>query len=519
MRTVAAYSMTRPVADAGQTSADLAGSLHMVEEWLRDKGARELSVGQREFPLPGGRIARLTREHMETDDGTLDSFVLNEPVNDGRFETRFSLACASTELVLFCQLATGNAESAFAPVQFDARCPRVLRDVIQSGAWKSGSTPVSDRHWSRVGRAAGRGLADTIWDDERGLPVVLVSELDGFTLHPDLAANLAHDLTGLATVVHIDEDASWLLSDVKGREWSCYSGALRLYWPFHDTRNDPDSHPLWTQGHLLRGGMDSITAANLVRNRLRRRIFGQSAFQAAPPLVVQIRDRYVATQRKQARDAGEYGVLLDHAEQEIRDINQQLHEREREVEGLEAQIEILSEENEDLKAQVRSLRFVRDWTKGADNVSDEEPDTPPSTVRDAVQRAMNECELLRFGSDVLEGVADLAPNAGGPSKILDYLRTLNTMTVQMNEGPLGDDMLSWLRRKSIKVSGESETILNSRREMAKRTWDDGSGKKRRFEKHMKPSDKTSPDRCVRIYFDYDEQLGKTIVGWVGRHLD
>lgn len=55
--------------------------------------------------------------------------------------------------------------------------------------------------------------------------------------------------------------------------------------------------------------------------------------------------------------------------------------------------------------------------------------------------------------------------------------------------------------------------------MQRRTWDDGSGQRRQFEKHLKPNESTSPGRCVRIYYDYDETLKKTIVAWIGRHPD
>jgi hypothetical protein len=48
-------------------------------------------------------------------------------------------------------------------------------------------------------------------------------------------------------------------------------------------------------------------------------------------------------------------------------------------------------------------------------------------------------------------------------------------------------------------------------------WSDGQGK-REFRLHLKPTDGTSPDRCVRFYFEFDEERQITIVGWVGRHL-
>jgi len=37
--------------------------------------------------------------------------------------------------------------------------------------------------------------------------------------------------------------------------------------------------------------------------------------------------------------------------------------------------------------------------------------------------------------------------------------------------------------------------------------------------HLKPNDALSPDRCVRIYFDWDDATRQVIVGWVGRHPD
>ena len=77
-------------------------------------------------------------------------------------------------------------------------------------------------------------------------------------------------------------------------------------------------------------------------------------------------------------------------------------------------------------------------------------------------------------------------------------------------------MLDWLREQGLKASNESDTIRNSTAEMQKRTWHDGQVK-RRFESHLKPSEGTSPDRCVRICFDYDSEAKKTVVGWVGRH--
>ena len=111
----------------------------------------------------------------------------------------------------------------------------------------------------------------------------------------------------------------------------------------------------------------------------------------------------------------------------------------------------------------------------------------------------------------------VATDAGPPDKILNHLRVLAEFTEAKRKGSLGTTAINWLEDKGVTASGESDTIRNSPKERQVRTWDDGSGERRLFDLHLKPSDATSPDRCVRIYFEYDDQICKMIIGWVGAH--
>jgi len=77
--------------------------------------------------------------------------------------------------------------------------------------------------------------------------------------------------------------------------------------------------------------------------------------------------------------------------------------------------------------------------------------------------------------------------------------------------------IKWLNSRGVIASGESETVLNSTTEQKARTWDDGTGAKRPFNSHLKPSEAIHPDRCVRVYFDYDEKRAKT--GGVPRRVE
>ena len=116
-----------------------------------------------------------------------------------------------------------------------------------------------------------------------------------------------------------------------------------------------------------------------------------------------------------------------------------------------------------------------------------------------------------------EGLRTVAPDAGPPDKVLRYLSALSDLTEARRKGALGTTAIKWLESRGVMATGESETIRNSPREQQARTWEDGSGAKRAFDLHLKPSEATAQDRCVRVYFDYDEQRRKTIIGWVGKH--
>ena len=527
MRIVAAYSLARSVQEDRTASQDLDDFITTVEEWLNWKGAHDTSVGQREVDFSDGRVAQLAREQLQAVGGTLASFVLTEPIKDGAFETHIDLACSDGRLVLSCRLGTMNADSALAPVSFEARCPGIVRDLIRSASWRSGTSHASATHVVRSGRDGGGDLANAIWDVSRGLPIVVISERYGSTLHPDLSRNIAYDLAGLANVVEIDRDASWTLSQAKGSVWSCYAGAIRLYWPFRSSTNLPYTHRFWTYYGLLRGGVSSAAAAARIREEVRRIVFEQSAFQTAPPLITGIRKQYVADQRKQARDADGYLELAEDYERENMSLRRELDERDDIIRKLNDHIQDQSEELNDqidtLKEQKRQLiisnRFAQQaQSEQSDSDLVDDVDGDQLTVEEVVYQAMDGCKHLIFGDDVLRGIEDLATDAGPPKKIERYLDELDALTSQLQrEHSLGMSMRQWLRERNVTYSPESDTIRNSPAEMRKRTWDDGTGKKREFEGHLKPSDSTSPDRLVRIYFRHDRGLNKTVVGWVGRH--
>jgi hypothetical protein len=398
------------------------------------------------------------------------------------------------------------AAAALAPVHVDVHCPRLVRDLLSApSAWHYQGTRLSSSPLDFKGEAAGDSFIALAWDPARSVPIVTVSDEYGSVLHPGIVDDVAADLAGLAIVVRLDSQASWRVTRRKGKEWSCYSGAIRLLWPRIAESDSPHRHPLWTSSRLLGSMPDTETAAQRIRRELRRRILSQSAFAVSPsPLFSALRraarEEELSALRANATAGADYQAI---AEQYF----------DRLVKAEEKQAELINE-NEELRNENRSLRYHLRSKREEHEEIEPDTETPPSSVEDAVLIAMEELGGdLVFGTAVNHGIDTLARDAGPPEKILRYLRILAECTRVRRENALGMTVIKWLQQQGVTASAESETV----RKAGGRTWDNEHGKPMRFDLHLKPSDATSPDRCVRIYFEYEGSRQKTVVGWIGRH--
>ncbi len=482
------------------------------------------------------RIATLQIEQTSNSSGTMFALTLTEePGGVEMFETYLAFAYNDEEFISFCQLRTATNEVTLArPRRFNAYCPAILREIIESGQWLSGTQFVSTTSSEVIGKEGGSAFLEELWDQNRTLPVVAISSYDDEdALFPDIAATMAAELVGMATVVNIDANASWHLSGEKGREWSCYNGAIRLYWPIRDQQEVPFVHPLWTQSRLMSGTDDPEYAARRIRRQVRRRIFNRSVLRREPSFIRHIREEYVTDQFAQAREKGEFEELSYSYERDAKKAIEEKEEAERQLSETEIQLVIerervdkIQKEKEDLEWQIKMLRneFIEKRKDSSLLEGDEIEDdviTPVATVAEAVDRARSQFDYLVFGPDVEKGVKSLNFSAGPPDLIFRYLRVLNDAAVYLSRGDTQDgyQYQQIFLDNNVKMSGESGNL--SKKSRPARTWKDERGQPRLFTNHLKPNDHTPPDRCVRIYFDPINIDGgkKIFVAWVGRHPD
>lgn len=505
MRTLANYSFETAVGDAIALAARVR---NCIDGWLQGKGELHLANGRGTLRLRDGRPADVVSHEISTSKGSLWEIAVTEPTGGGSFQTSLSVAHEPGRVSISCELSAGS--QSLMPLWVDVHCPRVIRDVLalDGASWMYQGSRLSPAPRVFRGPGGGDAFIDLVWDSARAVPVIGVSEEYGLVLHPGVVEALAADLAGLAVVAQLDSDASWRVTSRKGKQWSSYGGAIRLYWPGIGSGTEPLNHPLWTAQRLLYGVADTESAAGRIRSQIRRRILGQSAFGVAPSTL------FVAI-RRAARDE-ELAALHDRIQQaDYRAIAEEYFTK---IVELDKSIEARDQEIGQLRAQVASLQVALRWRDETQETVEPVEEAPPATVEEAVLTAMELFgDTLAWGADVNEGITTIAADAGPPDKILTYLRALSEMATARRKGPLGTGPLQWLADRGVSASGESYTVRNSADEMRARTWDDGTGRRRAFELHLKPAEGTSPDRCVRIYFDYDDASRSSIVAWVGRH--
>jgi len=478
----------------------------VVKRWLDSKGTWEEEDLLR---LNDGRPAKYSRAEWLTDDDSVIDHYLVEPSNDATVRTQVSVGRCADRVIVYIELQAAGDAYRVAPIHVDIYSPNIVKTLISEyDDWCLGEVPLAARPVPFEGDDGGRTFQEVLWHPERNLPVVAVTSFEGFYLTDDFPQKLAYDLAGVALVATLDFAAALSLTRRRGQEWSCFNGAVRLYWPGLTVNSKPLANPIWTRSSLMTRASDTQVAATRIRRQLRRMLLGMSEFAIPEPKEISAIRRLHATRV----EAEQRRTLV--ADEDWQQLATQYSEDNA---RLVVQHQADQDQIQELQRVIGQLQLSMRWTDQAEHEVAPDEDVQPTTVAEALQMAEGRYpDLLVFGDDVAGGVAGVATDAGPPEKILRFLGTLADLTQAKRAGPLGTTTVDWLNDRNATASTESETIRNSAAERRARTWDAG-GEKRFFDLHLKPAEATHPDRCVRIYFEYDETMRCVVVGWVGRH--
>lgn len=278
MQKLAAYRLEHDSNDdATARAVEIEEIVGLLKKWLTEKRADDPEATNGEFKSErNDTCGRFSWQRARHADRSWQLLRLVEDLGAGqRFETSISVTDTGRAVAVYATLASGLSSSAVTPVSTSARCPRPVRWILNMhGAWYHGATKI--RGPNRVeGREGGCHFAEEIRFADRTLPLIVISEDEGELTLPGLDEDLGRLLIGLANVTVVDDEASWGLTDVLGKENSCYWGAVRVYWP----RYEVNRHPIWPVRRLL----DSGATASQFGAQLRSQIMRISALSSVRP--------------------------------------------------------------------------------------------------------------------------------------------------------------------------------------------------------------------------------------------
>lgn len=512
MKKAAGYALFAKNLSAGEAQTRFDDVATRIQTWLDSKGViLDAEDGQR-FEFIDGRAGEYSSATFQSSVGTVLDHRLHEPTEGVFVGTQVSVLRTVDSVVVYVQLEAGGGDYQLGPTSsFDVHCPLIVLELVGAYAdWQLEDAVISRRPYKFFGESDVPNLEGVLWHPKRNLPVIVVSGKDDEVLTPTFADELAEELVGVALVCTIDSPTSRGLTNSRGKEWSCFNGAIRIYWPNLELLNSPFRHPFWTRASLMaQSNDDGAVAAENLKGQLRRRLLSLSAFSMPEPkgfMLVRDSSEYlkVDTLRAKLRAGEEWEALAE--------------DYARENAALKLQAGADSERIKELAATVLNLNVALQW-RDEDGIGLEpEVEPPPNSVEDAVAIARRRFkDDLFFGSDVDSGVKGLAADAGPPDKILSYLALLAELArTRRSSEALGVDAIKWLKGRGVSANCESETTSKSPSDRLKRSWNDGFCT-RYFDFHLKPSTSVDSGYCARIYFDYDSTRELYVVGWVGRH--
>ncbi|HJZ58559.1 MAG TPA: hypothetical protein VKE74_26700 [Gemmataceae bacterium] len=377
-----------------------------------------------------------------------------------------------------------------------------------------------------VGQGFIPGLVDELLDPGRALPIVLL------TPHPDSNSpivdpeRLLEEVFGLAQVVELSTgEATFALTRRLGKEWSCFWGAVRIYWPGLNPGSDNfRHHPIFFPDQYPPGFEADV---ELPRDVLRRLAAWANHRFAEAPLVRQAR---LAREKKQqaavqARIA-ELAAGVEQAREWQRHLEDAWDANRRLSDDLALAKLELAEVREELARQQqqwatvsREIAAARDeagiWRAAAERFR--------VRVLDKLRRVAEAVELARADfPGTLEFLATAADSADespyhAPRRVYELFATLDEAMreIRAHHGHLGEPMYDFLRRRGFeykdRISQTSEGRFGGEYTFTYR------GRKVLFENHVTLGASHNPQDCMSVHWLRDDDTRRFVIGWCGKH--
>lgn len=328
--------------------------------WAKKRAGRALPQAAwdlQDFELPvGGRSSNAVR--IETD--TLDLWTLRAEDPDNKVAGRVW----STEIVIggevgsrphvSLRLIVSTSEPNFS---IEPHVPGPILQMIDApglirGARKLASEPVTIQTENDV-----EDLCDHLEDADRRLPIFVVALPDDGTEPAIDTTVLAKATAGLARVVQVPAELTWVLTRRFGKYRAVFNGGVRVYLRGFSATDDPYRHRLFLDADLRKAGGAVACVRSL---RLLAAEVSISETRLGKD-VLDFASVRIASRKLRKTDLADQAApdeeLLRTAEELVESLEKQAEEKEKEIDGYIAEVEAAEDRAQAAEQENRSLLF------------------------------------------------------------------------------------------------------------------------------------------------------------------
>lgn len=497
---------------AGGPAASAESGMRAVLDWLKNKQGLELPVkayAGESFEIDASEGQPVLVERLDTFWSLqFDRFDGDVP---GRiWRTEASIAYSHTVAVAGVRLAVIDASST---VDFVPSVPRVIGDLIRSPGLHEYGADLSD---SPVQISTSRGLEAMVRlleNPHRTRPVVVFSEGVGCDAIAD-ARKAAERLAGIGHVFVVREEQSWELTDLLGREFSVWKGAVRTYNPgFNPHVDEITQHPPATREWLKArfGSLDRFYGV-LVSTFAARTVRAVGLEEALPNFrtIKQVAlEKKIASLASAAKGKTERESLL---EQENVLLKQRIIEKIDEFNLADGEVKQVEAERDQYRARLSSL----------------------SAKIDALEQRLGEAALQVDYPETFESIDDWAlKNFAGRLVLMNRAARAARKSL-FNDSELVYRCLERLARGYVDARRAGNPVENLFEDLGvhlERTGDESTlsqwkelyfvpyrTKNEFLTWHLTRGSDKNETNTMRIYFFYDEDDQQVVVGHLPGHL-
>lgn len=484
-----------------------------VIKWARNRSAgiipAEAWEGEPFETLIAGRTTMATK--VASGDSLLWSLRGDDPDKEvaGRiWSTEVSLgrAAEGEDIRLGVRLLVNSSEP---ELVIEPAVPGLIRQIADKCGLRDGPIPIKiGAHYASQEEHIST-LIEWLSSNARRLPIIVATgdEREDNPNFPMLNVDaLASAMCGLAHVVSIPASLTYKLSDELGKELAVFHGGIRAYQPMFTLHDDPRDHRL-VLGHAARRDPNAVAAElqrGIARQSLRRTRLGHDVLSFSAVRSAAMR----AQKEAQAYSGADESVKLSTALEQIEALEQQLAD----LQGQTDQALLLSEE-ESARAEDAEKQLHSSWSR----IEALEAALETSGSGQAV--AENPCsweEFIEWCDQSFSGRLSLASAARrGIRKAVFHDVSMAANGIQWLAGEA--------RNRFIEGGGSLANIpvfdgITNAPCGADEYPFDFQGRRLSATWHLKNGGNTrQPERCLRIYYAFDEQTRQIVVSDLPAH--